>query len=698
MENNKNFILAIALSLAVLIGWQFLYMGPAQKAKQQAIEAAQRAETQTAKTETQATNGHVSSPLSPLEAPSVPTAAFSSREAVIDTSLSQRVKIDSAALIGSINLRGGQIDDLVLRDYTVSVDPNSPKVDLLSPSGSPHPYYAFTGWQPNEPGIAVPTESTVWEQDGTGPLTAISPVELRWDNGAGLIFRRKISVDTHYMFTISDEVENKSGKPVTLQPKGWVARLTEPKGLLGYSVLHEGLIGVFGNAGLKEVTYANALKPNAEKDIIAGNGGWLGFTDQYWATVLIPDQSKTYDARMFGNEKKEFYSEFREHPLTIEPGQKEGVTNRMFAGAKEVKLLEQYTADQGIDRLNLLVDWGWFAFITEPMFHLMNFFYKLVGNFGVAILLTTVVVKLLFFPLANKSFESMSKMKKLQPELKKIQERFKDDKPRQQQAMMSLYKKEKVNPMAGCLPIVIQIPVFFSLYKVLLVSIEMRHAPFFGWIKDLAAPDPTTVFTLFGLIPWTPPQFLMLGALPLIMGISMWVQMRLNPAPPDPMQQKIFAWMPVVFTFMLARFPAGLVLYWTWNNILSFGQQAYIMKRQGVDIDIMHNVGIKKVGGGVKMAGSKLKNSGKQAEIPARDTVEPAKKAEIAAIEDDVEDAKQGELGDHDGVDTGKQAEITARDSVDTGKPQMTDRGGVDVRRMKKAKRRGNGRSRTPAE
>ena len=616
MENNKNFILAIALSLAVLIGWQFLYMGPAQKARQQAIEAERNAQqTQSAKTEAQTPGSQVSSPSPSVERPSGAGTAYASREAAI--AASPRVKIDSPALLGSINLKGGRIDDLVLRDYTVSVDPNSPKVELLSPSGSPHPYFAFTGWLTNEPGVAVPTDSTVWEQEGTGPLTAISPVVLRWDNGTGLIFHRRISVDSRYMFTISDEVENKSGKPVTLWPWGQVARLTEPTGLLGYSVLHEGLIGVLGSTGLKELTYVNALKNydpatnSAKETISADKAGWLGFTDQYWATVLIPDQSKPYDASLFGNEKKQFYTDFREHPLTVEPGQQQTVTNKLFAGAKEVKLLEQYTADYGIDRLNLLVDWGWFSFITEPMFHLMNFFYKLVGNFGVAILLTTVVVKLLFFPLANKSFESMSKMKKLQPELKKIQERFKDDKPRQQQAMMTLYKKEKVNPMAGCLPIVIQIPVFFSLYKVLLVSIEMRHAPFFGWIKDLSAPDPTSVFNLFELIPWTPPQFLMLGALPLVMGISMWVQMRLNPAPPDPMQQKIFAWMPVVFTFMLARFPAGLVLYWTWNNILSFGQQAFIMKRQGVDIDIMHNVGIKKVGGGVKKAGSKLKNNGR---------------------------------------------------------------------------------------
>ncbi len=614
MENNRNFILAIALSLAVLIGWQMLYMRPAaERARQQATEAMRNSQTQPAGNEVAAPSGPVSSPSPSADIPSVPTAAYSSREAAL--AASPRVKIDSPALIGSINLKGGRIDDLVLRDYTVSVDPNSPKVVLLSPSGSPEPYFTFTGWYTSQPGVDVPGDKTVWEQEGTGPLTAKSPITLRWDNGAGLIFHRKISVDDHYMFTITDEVENKTGQPVTLRPWGQVARLTEPKKLLGYSVLHEGLIGVLGSAGLKELTYANAIKnfdpaTNTVKESVSDKGGWLGFTDQYWATVLVPDQSKQYDARMFGNEKKQFYADYLENPVTVQPGQKETVTSRMFAGAKEVKLLEQYTAD-GIDRFNKLVDWGWFSFITEPMFHMMDWFYKLVGNFGVAILLTTVVVKLLFFPLANKSFESMSKMKKLQPELKKIQERFKDDKARQQQAMMTLYKKEKVNPMAGCLPIVIQIPVFFSLYKVLLVSIEMRHAPFFGWIKDLSAPDPTSVFNLFGLIPWTPPQFLMLGALPLVMGISMWVQMRLNPAPPDPMQQKIFAWMPVVFTFMLAHFPAGLVLYWTWNNILSFGQQAFIMKRQGVDIDIMHNVGVKKVHGSIKKAGSKLKNNGR---------------------------------------------------------------------------------------
>jgi YidC/Oxa1 family membrane protein insertase len=613
MENNKNFILAIALSLAVLIGWQVLYMRPAAERarQQQAIEAMRNPQTPPA-SETSMPGGPAGAPDAAMPGAS-PAVAFASRDAAIASS--PRVKIDSPALLGSINLKGGRIDDVVLRNYTVSVDPNSEKVVLLSPSGSPNPYFTFTGWWTNQPGIVLPGDNTVWEQQGKGALTAATPVVLRYDNGAGLIFRRTISVDDHYMFTIADEVENKTGQPVTLRPWGQVARLTEPA-TLGYSVLHEGLIGVLGGTGLKELTYDKALKnydpaTNTVKETVSDKGGWLGFTDQYWATVLVPDQSKPYDARMFGNEKKQFYADFLEKPVTVAPDGKETVTNRLFAGAKEVKLLERYKTDYGIERFNKLVDWGWFFFITEPMFYLMDYFYNLVGNFGVAILLTTVLVKLVFFPLANKSYESMSKMKKLQPEMKKLQERFKEDKAKQQQALMELYRKEKVNPMAGCLPIFIQIPVFFSLYKVLLVAIEMRHAPFIGWIKDLSAPDPTTIFNLFGLIPWTPPQFLMLGVLPLLMGLSMWVQMRLNPTPPDPIQAQVFTYMPIIFTFMLAHFPAGLVLYWTWNNILSFAQQALIMKRQGTEIDIMHNVGIKTVHGRMQQVRSRLKSNGR---------------------------------------------------------------------------------------
>ncbi len=612
MENNRNFILAIALSLAVLIGWNFLYLRPmAERARQQqAIEAAHNPPKPVTASESPSSKPGAAETAGAPAITGPGGVSYATREAAIEAS--PRVKIDSPALLGSINLKGGRIDDLVLRDYKETVNPNSPDVVLLSPSGSPHPYFTLTGWWTNEPGVKLPGENTVWQQVGTGPLTASHPVVLRYDNGAGLIFNRTISVDDHYMFSIADEVENHTGQALTLRPWGQVARLTEPK-TLGYSVLHEGLIGELGGKGLTEVSYSSALKnfdpaTNTAKETYAGKGGWLGFTDQYWAAVLVPNQSASYDAQMFGNEQKHFYANYLEEPVTVAPGGTHTVTNQIFAGAKQVNLLEHYTAD-GIKRLNLLVDWGWFFFLTEPMFHLMDFLYQMVGNFGVAIMLTTVLVKIAFFPLANKSFESMSKMKKLQPEMKKIQERFKEDKAKQQQAMMELYRKEKVNPMAGCLPIFIQIPVFFSLYKVLLVSIEMRHAPFVGWIHDLAAPDPTTIFNLFGLIPWTPPEFLMLGILPILMGISMWVQMRLNPTPPDPIQQQVFTYMPLVFTYMLAHFPAGLVLYWTWNNILSFTQQAFIMKRQGVDIDVMHNVGIKTMQGRMQQVRSKFKNT-----------------------------------------------------------------------------------------
>ncbi len=614
MENNRNFILAIVLSLAVLFGWNFFYLRPIEKARQQQSIEATRNLPKPAPSEANAP-GAPAETGSPAIAPApAPAATYATRDAAL--AASPRVKIETPALLGSINLKGGRIDDAVLRHYTETVNPDSPKVVLLSPSGSPEPYFTITGWWTNQPGVVLPGENTLWEQVGTGPLTPSHPVVLRYDNGAGLIFKRTVSVDDYYMFTISDEVENKTGQPVSLRPWGQVARLTEPK-TIGFSVLHEGLIGVLGETGLKELTYSSALKnynpaTNSAKETFAGKGGWLGFTDQYWAAVLVPNQSVPYDAQMFGNEKKQFYAGYLEQPVTVAPGGTDSITNRLFAGAKEVKLLDHYKSALGIDRFNKLVDWGWFFFLTEPMFYLMDFLYKLVGNFGVAILLTTVIVKLVFFPLANKSFEAMSKMKKLQPEMKKIQERFKEDRARQQQALMELYKKEKVNPMAGCLPIFIQIPVFFSLYKVLLVAIEMRHAPFVGWIKDLSAPDPTTIVNLFGLIPWTPPVWVpMLGILPLLMGISMWVQMRLNPTPPDPIQQQVFNWMPVVFTFMLAAFPAGLVLYWTWNNILSFAQQAYIMKRQGVEIDIMHNVGIKTMHGRVRQVGSRFKNSGR---------------------------------------------------------------------------------------
>jgi YidC/Oxa1 family membrane protein insertase len=613
MENNKNFFLAIALSLAVLLAWQFLYVHPMQERArmQQEIEAT-RNPPKPAAAETTAPRAPAGSPaIQPQQAG--PAFSYPTREAAI--AATSRVPIDSPALTGSINLKGGRIDDVVLRGYTETVNPDSPKVVLLSPSGSPEPYFAVTGWL-NQQNVPVTGDNTRWEQEGTGALTAAHPVVLRYDNGQGLIFRRTISVDDRYMFTVADSVENQSGEPVTLIPWGQVARLTEPK-TLGYSVLHEGLIAGLGKDGTKDFTYKAAIE-NAEdgklKKSFTDAGGWAGFTDQYWATVLIPDNRTPYNIQLYGNASKQFYANLPStQQVTVAPGEKSQFETRIFAGAKQVSVLKEYEKTLGIERLDYLIDWGWFPFLTRPMLWLMDSLYKLVGNFGVAILLTTVIVKLVFFPLANKSFEAQGKMKKLQPEMKKIQERFKEDPARLRQAQMELFKKEKVSPMSGCLPIFIQIPVFFSLYKVLLIAIEMRHAPFVGWIKDLSAPDPTTVFNLFGLIPWTPPQILMLGILPLLMGISMWVQMRLNPTPPDPIQQQVFAFMPFVFTFMLAHFPAGLVLYWTWNNILSFGQQAFIMKRQGADIDILHNVGIKKMQGRVRQMRarlSRMKSSG----------------------------------------------------------------------------------------
>jgi YidC/Oxa1 family membrane protein insertase len=607
------------LSLAVLVGWQMFYMRPAaERARQQAIEAQKEAASRAPAPE-------ITAPGKPQgEAPSVSTpglpATFESRDAAL--AATPRVKIDSPDLIGSINLKGGRIDDVVLRNYTVTVDPNSQKVILLSPSGSPAPYYVFTGWIAGEAGVAVPGDSTLWEQESSGPLKVSNPLVLRYDNGAGLIFRRTIAVDKQYMFTVTDEVENRTGQPVSLRPYGQVARLTEPQ-TSGYSVLHEGLIAGIGKGGVKEYTYSEAVKnytpgPNplkrrqgSPKDTYANVGGWAGFTDQYWATVLIPQKTNENDIQLFGNEDKQFFANVIEKPMTIDPGTAGKVESRVFAGAKKVNLLQDYAEQLGIAHFDNLIDWGWFPFLTRPMFRILDYFYKLVGNFGVAILLTTILVKLAFFWFANKSYVSMSKMKALQPEMKRIQERFKEDRARQQQALMELYKKEKVNPMAGCLPIFIQIPVFFALYKVLLISIEMRHAPFFGWIRDLSAPDPTSLFNLFGLLPFTPPQMLMIGVLPLLMGVSMWVQMRLNPTPPDPVQQQVFTYMPVVFTFMLAHFPAGLVIYWTWNNILSFAQQAFIMKRQGTDVDITQNLGIKRLNARLQRVTSRLKSNGR---------------------------------------------------------------------------------------
>jgi len=521
--------------------------------------------------------------------------AVQGRESVI--AASPRIAIQSARIKGSIALKGARIDDVALLKYRETVDPKSPAIVLLSPSGTPNPYYAEFGFVPAAgTTIKVPGADTLWTQEGSGALTPTSPVTLAYDNGAGLVFRRTISLDDQYLFTIRDEVENKSAEPVTLYPYGLISRHGLPK-TAGYYVLHEGMIGVLGDQGLQEFTY----KKLDDKKVVPFNvtNAWLGITDKYWAATLLPSTEAKVQARFSAGtagDEKTYQADYLGEAVAIAANAKASVDTRLFAGAKEVSLVDGYDKKLNLNRFELLIDWGWFYFITKPMFWAIDFLFKLLGNFGLAILAVTVVVKAIFFPLANKSYASMAKMKAVQPQMTEIRERYADDKMKQQQEMMELYKREKINPVSGCLPIVIQIPVFFALYKVLFVTIEMRHAPFFGWIQDLSAPDPTNLFTLFGLFNYDPTQvplighFLVLGIWPIIMGITMWFQMKLNPPPPDPAQQMIFDWMPVIFTFMLASFPAGLVIYWAWNNSLSVLQQATIMRRHGVKIELMSNI------------------------------------------------------------------------------------------------------------
>jgi YidC/Oxa1 family membrane protein insertase len=510
---------------------------------------------------------------------------------------SPRVRVETPSVSGSIALKGARIDDLSLVKYRETVDPKSPAVVLLAPSGSPNPFYAEFGWSPpSGTQVKLPNADTVWRQQGSGTLAVGRPLTLVHDNGEGLEFRRTIAIDDKYMFTIKDEVANKGAAPVTLYPYALIARHGIPH-TLGYYILHEGLIGVFGDKGLQEETYANIEKQKSLSFSAANS--WLGFTDKYWAATLVPDTKTHIDAKFLLDQigtTKVFQTNYLAPAVTIAPGATGAADTRLFAGAKEVNIVDGYNEALQLNKFDRLIDWGYFYFLTKNLFLALDWIYQKVGNFGVAILIITVIIKILFLPLANKSYASMAKMKAVQPEMMAIRERYADDKMKQQQAMMELYKKEKINPVAGCLPILVQIPVFFALYKVLFVTIDLRHAPFFGWIRDLSAPDPTTVFNLFGLIPWDPSvvpvlgPFLMLGAWPLIMGVTMWFQMKLNPPPPDPTQKMIFDYMPIIFTFMLASFSAGLVIYWAWNNTLSVLQQSFIMHRHGAKIELFDNL------------------------------------------------------------------------------------------------------------
>ena len=590
MNDQKNTIIAIVLSALVLLTWQ-IFFGIPQLNNQRAAQEQKSAQEQTQSS----SHPRPSTAEAPVPVPQAPAPQTRSREEAL--AASARIPVETPRIKGSIALMGGRIDDVSLTKYHETVDPSSPAIILLSPSGSPDPFYAEFGWLPTGNATAkLPTSTTVWRQEGTGNLEVGHPITLVWDNGDGLEFRRQISVDQDYLFTVNDAVMNHGASSVTLMPYALISRHGTPP-TLGYYILHEGLIGVLGDQGLQEITY----KAMDEKRRLTFKvtDAWLGITDKYWAATLLPDTSASLVAEFvqgMDGAHKTYQTDYALEPQTIAPGGTGAAQARLFAGAKEVSVIDGYEQMLKLDRFDRLIDWGWFYFITKPMFKLIDFIYRMVGNFGIAILIVTVLVKLAFFPLANKSYASMAKMKALQPQMQALRERFPDDKVKQQQAMMELYKKEQINPIAGCLPTLIQIPVFFSLYKVLFITIEMRHAPFFGWIKDLSAPDPTTVFNLFGLIPWDPStapvigHFLLLGAWPLIMGFTMWMSMKLNPAPPDPTQKMMMDWMPVIFTFMLAKFSAGLVIYWAWNNSLSVLQQSVIMRKNGAKIELWDNL------------------------------------------------------------------------------------------------------------
>ena len=582
MSDQKNMILAIALSVVILIGFQFLAAefgwtptAPSQQAIEQGADPTPGVGSDAPVPPTDSSTSPA-----PSAAPAITPGGQTDRAAAL--AATPRIEINTPTIDGSISLVGARIDDVVLDDYQVTLDPNSEHIHLLEPTNYVRPYYAEFGWVA-APGsnLALPGPKTQWETDAT-ELAPGSPVTLTWTSPQGLTFKRTIGVDDGYLFTITDTVTNGSDAAQELFPYGLISRGGLPE-TTGFYILHEGPLGVFDET-LKEVDYDD-LQEDGDVEV-AATGGWIGITDKYWLAALVPAQDEAVKYRfmhMIRQQDDRYQTDYLGSARALPAGGTVESEVHLFAGAKEVKLLDKYEAEYGIANFDLAVDFGWFYFLTKPFFYALSWLHGVVGNFGVAILVFTVAVKAVFFPLANKSYKSMAKMRELTPKMQTLREQYADDKQRLNQEMMALYKKEKVNPASGCLPILIQIPVFFALYKVLFVSIEMRHAPFYGWIHDLSAPDPTTLFNLFGLIPWTPPEFIpMIGVWPILMGLTMFLQQRLNPQPADPIQAKVFMFLPIFFTFLLANFPAGLVIYWAWNNLLSIAQQRLIMWRMGV--------------------------------------------------------------------------------------------------------------------
>ena len=571
MSDQKNMLIAIALSLVILLGFQFFYEFPR-------MEKEREREAQIALDNPQP------APATAPDSGSAPVAAGAVGAAVTaaerDDALRTvpRIRVDTPTLSGSIALKGGRIDDITLKQYRETTETDSPRIKLLNPADTTRGYYAEYGWADPGGATVLPSAETLWTAD-RAELTPSTPVTLNWDNGAGLVFERSLSIDEGYVIAVRQRVRNTSRSSATLYPYGLIARKGTPS-TLGFYILHEGPLGVFDGT-LREVDYDDLQDSGKLEE--QSTGGWIGITDKYWLSALVPDQASPMTYRFLHQNADDRYQvEYVGAALRIEPGRTVETAGNLFVGAKEVRRLDDYSETLGIENFDLAVDFGWFYFLTKPFFYAISWLYGWLGNFGLAILAFTIFVKAVFFPLANKAYRSMAKLRALTPKLQVLREQHGDDKLRMNQELMALYKQEKVSPAAGCLPIVIQIPVFFALYKVLFVNIEMRHAPFYGWIKDLSVADPTTLFNAFGIIPWTPPDFLLIGAWPVFMGLTMWLQQRLNPQPTDPIQAKIFAFLPLFFTFLLGTFPAGLVIYWTWNNLLSIGQQKLIMWRMGV--------------------------------------------------------------------------------------------------------------------
>ncbi len=594
-DNNKNLLLATGLSFLVIFVW-FILFPPAE----------QEVLPETTETATVQVDGVASVPQADGTFVAAAPAQVVTPEASRENALAQtdRVEIRTGRVSGSISLLGGRIDDLHLTDYDVVQGDDSDTVTLLSPANSAAPYYTVHGWAPagGLDASAVPGATTVWTVENGRILTETTPITIKWDNGAGLVFRRTIAIDENYMFSITQRVENNTNAAVRMQPYGIIARKGEPE-TLGMYLLHEGVVRA-QDGELQEIKYKNM--PDEPFDPAEGGNidrvdvlesGWIGMTDKYWMTTLIPLPGQPFaSVSKYTPANDTYQADMRLPVMEISGGQDAEVTTLLFAGAKEVSTIRAYQEGLGIDKFVDSVDWGIFFFITKPIFALLNLIHGWVGNMGWSIIGLTLVIKAILSPLAYKSYVSMAKMKKLQPEMEELKKRTGDDKQAMQKEMMELYKKNKVNPASGCLPILLQIPIFFSLYKVLFVTIEMRHAPFFGWIQDLSAPDPSSILNLFGLLPYAPPSpesffaIFSIGVFPILMGVTMWMQQKLNPAPTDKTQAMIFAWMPWVFMFMLGNFASGLVIYWVANNTITFIQQYAIMRSQGVKPDVFGNI------------------------------------------------------------------------------------------------------------